>query len=161
MMENKNEPQDFGRTKAAELVKNGGSDPDLITCPSCDGRKGGNAFVCGPNTGGLCWMPCSFCHGSGKVWSYNGTQYRVGRELSEERREKNYTVREIAALYGCGMADWSNLEHGRRSLVEIDDARRWLSQQPAHERSKVPPRDYYREELEKRGMRTIGDAKGD
>jgi hypothetical protein len=128
---------DFGRTRAAELVKAGGTDPDLIACPSCEGRKGGDALVCGPGVSGMRRMPCGFCHGSGKVWSYNGTQYRMGRQLSGERQAKDFTVREAAKAYGVGFLVWNDLEHGRKAITDIDDARRWLKGQP--ERGLTPP----------------------
>lgn len=135
------ETADYGRTQAAELVKAGGDDPDLIVCPDCGGRKGGQAFVSGVRDGRrFCeqrFMPCSFCKGGGKVWSYNGIQYRTGRLLREERLAKGYTTRAVAQLYDRTMSAWSDLEQGRKSLVEIDDARKWLATQPARERPRT------------------------
>lgn len=122
---------DFGRTRCAEMVERGESDSDMITCPSCEGRKGGDALVCGPGVSGMRWMPCSFCKGSGRVWSYNGTQYRMGRELSKARQAKDYTIREAAKAYRVPFLDWNDLEHGRKAITDIDDARRWLEGQPA------------------------------
>jgi len=121
---------DFGRTACAQMVERGESDPDMIVCPSCEGRKGGDALVCGPGVAGVRYMPCHFCHGSGRVWSYNGIQYRMGRQLSEERRAKDYTIREAAKAYGVGFLVWNDLEHGRKALTDIDGARRWLMSQP-------------------------------
>jgi hypothetical protein len=109
-----------------------------VVCPSCDGRGGGQAFVCGPNVGGMRWMPCSFCEGAGRVAPGRAGFYGRGRELSAARLAKGYTTREIAKLYGVSLGRWSDLEHGRVSETrEVEDALAWLAKQPAAVRART------------------------
>jgi hypothetical protein len=97
---------------------------ELITCPSCKGRKGGQAMVCGPNVHGMRWMPCSTCKATGQVTEAHLARIEYGRLMRQDRIRRHMTMREEAARLGCGIGEWSRIEHGDEP--ETEEGRRAL-----------------------------------
>lgn len=67
-----------------------------MICPRCEGRQGGQAFVCGPNVGGIRWMKCSTCDGSGEITEEYYVRIQEGRRFYADRVARRATVREEA-----------------------------------------------------------------
>lgn len=127
---------DFGRTTCAQMVERGESATDMITCPSCKGSKGGNALVCGPGVSGVRWMPCSTCKATGTVTHAHLVRIEYGRLMCQDRIRRRSTVREEAARLGCGLGEWSRIEHGDEP--ETEEGRRALGVRRGEE-LKPPP----------------------
>lgn len=96
-------------------------------CPSCEGRKGGEVFACGPNHHfEPMYMPCYFCKGEGQVTDLQVRQFERGKELRKARMAKNCGQITAARMAKMKVGEWSDLEHGRASLAEIDAAINWI-----------------------------------
>lgn len=109
---------------------------EMLTCPSCKGRKGGTAFVCGPGSDGMRWMACSTCKGSGEVAEEHAARIQYGRLMVADRRRRNLTLREEAARLGVSFGEWSRIENGGEP--ETDEGRRALETRRG-ERLRPPP----------------------
>lgn len=83
-------------------------------CPRCNGQKGGKAFMCGPGSCGLAWADCSTCKGSGEVTDIGLLRIKQADKMAADRRQRRATLREEAARLGCGLGEWSRIEHGRK-----------------------------------------------
>jgi hypothetical protein len=85
----------------------------MTTCPDCNGKKGGNAFVCGPNVSGYRWVDCSVCKGTGQVDEAHSDRWHFGRRMWRERiQERRATLRTEATRLGVSVVEWSQIENG-------------------------------------------------
>jgi hypothetical protein len=91
---------------------------EQVTCPSCKGRKGGDALVCGPGVSGMRWMPCSTCKATGEVTPEHVARIEYGRLMRQDRFRRRLTQREEASRLGCGLGEWSRIEHGDEPETE-------------------------------------------
>lgn len=89
-----------------------------MICPKCEGRKGGDAFVCGRNVGGIRWMTCSTCKGTGEITDEQNDRIQEGRAFAVERMDRRQTVRKEAERLGCSVVEVSDIEHGREPQSE-------------------------------------------
>ncbi|MDQ3802952.1 MAG: hypothetical protein M3416_03750 [Acidobacteriota bacterium] len=89
-----------------------------IICPSCDGRKGGMAFVCGPGSDGMRWMPCSTCKGTGEITVAHLERIRQSKPMRADRVSRRVTLHEEAKRLGCNMGEWSRIEAGGEPETE-------------------------------------------
>lgn len=86
----------------------------IVTCPACSGRKGGVGFVSRTNgCGGPEWIPCTLCRGDGEISRAREVAYQRGRRIWQARQEKDWSLREFAAMLGLKAADASDIENGR------------------------------------------------
>lgn len=94
-----------------------------MTCPDCNGEKGGNAFACGPSGSGYRWVDCSICKGTGQVTEAHAERYEFGRRMWSERiQERCITLRSEAHRLGVPVVEWSQIEHGAEPKSEAGRA---------------------------------------
>lgn len=84
----------------------------MVTCPSCNGKGGGEGFSCGPRGDRFGWIPCSFCKGSKEVTKEAAKRYEFGKKMAKERRERRVASRREAERLGVGWPEWTRIEGG-------------------------------------------------
>lgn len=84
----------------------------MITCPSCNGRGGGEGFMCGPGNCGYGFISCSLCKKSGQVSEEAAKRYAFGRTMAKERIGRRVASKEEASRLGVDWPEWTRIESG-------------------------------------------------
>lgn len=96
----------------------------MTTCPRCEGRKGGPAFLGGPTGSHFDpFFPCDMCKGKGEVLDHVAKWFAVGRVHYRERLARGESLRECARRLGFGLAELSSMEHGRADPAPLTEER--------------------------------------
>lgn len=89
-------------------------------CPTCDGHKETQAFVCGIGVGGLRTMPCDTCKAKGFLTEEEMIVLEQRKAKHQERRaarmELDLSQKEMAKRMGVSLVDYSSYEQGRIDL---------------------------------------------
>lgn len=89
-------------------------------CPTCDGHKETQAFVCGIGVGGLRTMPCDTCKAKGFLTEEEMIVLEQRKAKREERKAArlvlDLSVREMAQRMGVPFLKYNDYEHGRVDL---------------------------------------------
>ena len=83
------------------------------TCPRCNGKRSGYAFI---SRAGNCQgreIDCSFCGGRGEVTEREADLYREGERRRDERVLAGRSLREEAKRLGITPAELSAIERGQ------------------------------------------------
>ena len=89
-------------------------------CPTCDGRKETQAFVCGTGVSGLRAMLCRTCNAKGWLSDEEMIAIEQRKVKREERKAArlalDLSVREMAQRMGISFLEYNDYEHGRVDL---------------------------------------------
>ena len=90
-----------------------------ITCPSCDGEKGGMALVnFGAQGCQQMWMGCSQCKGEGVIPEEMLSWMARGEKMREDRFSRDLSLREEAKRLGISVVEYSQMEYGRIEPID-------------------------------------------
>ena len=88
---------------------------EMITCPSCGGRKETEIYVCGS---GPRVQPCRPCEGTGEITTDQLIRILLGQYMRKNRVEyRNVSQREEAKRLGVDFLEWHGIECGRNPLT--------------------------------------------
>jgi hypothetical protein len=107
-----------------------------MICPSCKGAGESRGIACGPGGCDLRAFKCFTCKGAREITDEHAARIEYGRLMSQDRIRRRLTVREEAARLGCGLGEWSRIEHGDEP--ETEEGRRALASR-REERLQPPP----------------------
>jgi hypothetical protein len=96
-----------------------------MICPSCKGARESRGIACGPSGCAVRTFRCFTCHGSGEITEAHAARIEYGELMRHDRIRRRVTQREEAARLGCGVGEWSRIEHGGEP--ETDEGRRALT----------------------------------
>jgi DnaJ-class molecular chaperone len=89
------------------------SEQAIVTCPDCQGRKGGAVHLNTTAGGRWEYQKCPLCAGFGTVHPSLAEKYREGEQLREDRKARGMTLRQEAARLGITAKELSDREGGR------------------------------------------------
>lgn len=95
-------------------------------CPTCEGRKETQAFVCGVGIGGLRAMPCDTCKAKGFLTDEELTALNERKAKRDERKAARlvlgFSMREMADRLGVPFLKYNDYEHGRADASAVFNA---------------------------------------
>lgn len=109
-----------------------------MKCPSCKGARESRGIACGPAGCAVRTFKCFTCGGSGEITEAHAVRIEYGELMRQDRIRRRVTQREEAARLGCGLGEWSRIEHGGEP--ETEEGRRALNAR-REERLRPPPED--------------------
>ena len=83
-----------------------------MRCPVCEGRKAGEAILCGHGHCQIKTVVCEFCRGTGEVEEQRVMAYQEGRRRRNDRVARGVSLRQEAARLGISAMELGRIERG-------------------------------------------------
>lgn len=102
------------------------TDSDRITCPRCSGTGQVNAFR---NPGGFGPVNCQSCLGMKTVDAGFPARRHRGQNIRDARVLLGLSLRQMATALAVPITQASDVEFGRSSSADLDEAEAWIREE--------------------------------